>query len=265
MKDCFLLILHLALILSGCQKSSNVIDANELALEDDLQSFIYINEFVGQTPMAVNLWATEPLQSELKRVLGRKYDTFIKDVKSAEALKKDRVIYTVAAQPGPTNKGYILALFDTTEIQVEVFFIKKDAILEYASEGQRLYWPDEVRNLMYNYLEWSIYEGVLPCADCQGILTTLAMDQIYDSTKFQYFLQQVYLDTLDDDRIFQQRGTFMLRGDGNDANNVIYQLGSDTTEKLLNFLKISDDQLELLDKDHRRIEIDHNIRLHKVN
>lgn len=264
MKICLFLIVYFTFLLSGCQKNSDSSQAN--ALEDNLQSFSYLHEYVGQTPMAVNLWATEPLQSELKKVLGSKYSTFMKHMENAKVLKRDRVIYTIAAIPDSVTKGYTLALFDTADIQAEIFFLKKDTILEYASEGDRLYWPDEFRNLMYNYQEWRVYEGVLPCANCQGILTNLAIHQSYDSDKPQYFLQQIYLDTLGNNEIFQQRGEgLVVSGNGSDTNATVYQFGNDSTEKVLSFLKIGEDQLELLDHDLKRVKKDHSIKLSKTH
>lgn len=264
MKICPLLIIYFMLLLSGCRQNSDSDQTN--AIEDELQSFDYLNEHVGQTPTAVNLWTTEPLQTELKKVLGGKYATFIKHMENAKVLKRDRVIYTIAALPDSATHGYTLALFDTTDIQAEIFFLQKDTILEYASEKSRLYWPDECRNLMYNYQGWHVYEGLLPCADCPGILTTLAIVQNSTDDKIQYFLQQKHLDTLDDNEVFQQRGAgLLLSATYSDTTALIYQLGNTSTEKLISFLKLDEAQLELLDRDLKRISTDHNIKLNKIN
>ena len=60
-----------------------------------------------------------------------------------------------------------------------------------------------------NALDWSgVYEGVLPCADCEGIKTTITLNQ--DLT----FIKQVqYLGK--NDQIFENKGTFQWNETGN--------------------------------------------------
>lgn len=63
--------------------------------------------------------------------------------------------------------------------------------------------PAAVGDTSANALDWSgTYQGVLPCADCEGIKTTLTLNQ--DSS---FMLQTQYLGK--DDQVFEKQGKFV--------------------------------------------------------
>lgn len=62
-------------------------------------------------------------------------------------------------------------------------------------------------HIAQNALDWSgIYTGVLPCADCQGIETTLIINQDLTYLKTEKYLGK--------ESIFEQEGTFIWMNDG---------------------------------------------------
>ncbi|CAE6494749.1 hypothetical protein NMYAN_130098 [Nitrosomonas nitrosa] len=104
-----------------------------------------------------------------------------------------------------------------------------------------------------NSLDWQgRYSGVLPCADCPGIVTllTLDLDQSYRLSK--YYLGK-------DDKLFEQRGVFIWEENG----NVIHlQNSPDGPDRY----QVGENILFQLDKQGKRISGDlaeHYI-LHKV-
>lgn len=104
-----------------------------------------------------------------------------------------------------------------------------------------------------NSLDWQgRYSGVLPCADCPGIVTllTLDLDQSYRLSK--YYLGK-------DDKLFERRGVFIWEENG----NVIHlQNSPDGPDRY----QVGENILFQLDKQGKRISGDlaeHYI-LHKV-
>jgi copper homeostasis protein (lipoprotein) len=101
-----------------------------------------------------------------------------------------------------------------------------------------------------------LYVGTLPCADCRGIRTELSLyvkgaNQFSDAT---YTLRETYLGASGDERSFESVGRWtILRGNRADPNATIYQLNPDQPRKIRNFLRISDEELRLLDRQQNAI------------
>ncbi len=90
----------------------------------------------------------------------------------------------------------------------------------------------------------AVYEGVLPCADCQGIRTELTL---FDGD-FTYRLVETYLGTPDGDRTVESDGRWsLLRPDRRDPEVAIYQLRPDEPGDVRNFLVVDDQQIRQLD------------------
>ncbi len=264
MKYHLYLIVFLFLALIGCRKSQHSQNTMSAILSPD--SLHYINEFIGEKPMAVDLWNTEPLQSELKKILGNQFDSFLQDVASAQELKRDQVIYTIAALSDSLTeiKGYTVALFDTAINKVEVFFLKNKEARNFQSEGEGLYIPDEVRNLMYQYLNWNVYEGILPCADCEGIKTELALEPIQNQTDGRYFLQQTYLYTDNAVKTFQWEGVYSIQHESAQiSSDTVYQIKRNQPVDMLYFSKMAESNLEFLDNNPRGKKSDGPLILEK--
>ena len=73
-------------------------------------------------------------------------------------------------------------------------------------------------------VDWvGIYQGILPCADCEGIKTQIVLNQ-----DFSYVLETQYLGT--DKKTFKSKGNFKWNETGSkitldNENNQIYQVG----------------------------------------
>lgn len=90
-----------------------------------------------------------------------------------------------------------------------------------------------------NALDWEgTYSGITPCADCEGIRTTVTLSK---ENKFIY--QTQHLGT-GDDAILTDTGTFTW----NDSNTVIHLIIADATEGLPD-MQVGGNKLTLLDED----------------
>ena len=99
------------------------------------------------------------------------------------------------------------------------------------------------------------FEGVLPCADCQGIKTELALYQdAANSENNTYTLKETYLGNQTGDTSFNSSGKWdILRGIKGDPNAEVYFLNYDEPEESRYFLKKSEDSIMMLDKEQQVI------------
>ena len=96
----------------------------------------------------------------------------------------------------------------------------------------------------------AVYEGVLPCAGCQGIRTTLTL---FDED-FTYRLVETYLGTSGGDRTVESDGTWSLRRPSRkDPEAAVYQLRPDEPGDVRNFLIVDEQRVRLLDRDGKEI------------
>lgn len=97
----------------------------------------------------------------------------------------------------------------------------------------------------------AIYEGVLPCADCQGIRTELTL---FDEDP-TYKLVETYLGTPDGERTVESEGRWSLRRPvQRDPEVTVYQLDPDKPEKARSFLIVDEKQIRQLDREGREME-----------
>jgi uncharacterized lipoprotein NlpE involved in copper resistance len=112
------------------------------------------------------------------------------------------------------------------------------------------------------------YAGTLPCADCRGIRTTVAL---YARDRLQtgdgtFDLSEEFLGTRDGDRRFDARGRWIvLRGTPTDVDATVYQLTVNQAKRVLYFLRVGDDALRLLDNQQREIRSPGNHALARVS
>ena len=95
------------------------------------------------------------------------------------------------------------------------------------------------------------YTGILPCADCAGIRTDLWVyaDQPSGEAR-RYGLRETYIGTRNGDRTFERSGHLkVVQGAKSDPKATVYQLDSDQPDGRRNFLRASDTELRLLDRD----------------
>lgn len=104
------------------------------------------------------------------------------------------------------------------------------------------------------------FVGVLPCADCPGIATSLTLTRegefVAEGT---YRLEQTYIDR--GPAIVTTGLWTTLRGDAEDEDAVVYQLEPDHPEKSRNFVKLDEARILQLDRELRRIPTKANLVL----
>ena len=111
------------------------------------------------------------------------------------------------------------------------------------------------------------YRGMLPCADCSGIDTELAMyaKSPNEAVNTHYVLKRTYQKGRGSGKSFAESGSWtLLRGTPDDPDATVYQLTDSRTGNVTNYLKVGANQLEQLDKDQHRIDSKLNFRLTKV-
>lgn len=99
------------------------------------------------------------------------------------------------------------------------------------------------------------YAGVLPCADCSGILTELRLYAEQPSGRAAHYeLTETYLGSRDGDRSIGTTGRWTtVRGAASDKDAAVIQIDLGRIDALKNFLRVGDDELRLLDRNRREI------------
>ena len=123
--------------------------------DDDLD---YIAEYLGKRPAEVDLWQSEPLRSELQRLLGDEFSFYTEVMQEAMALKKDRVLYSIGIAPDHAVPGIGYLLVDTENDKLKVFGVFGDHKVEAQSRGEPLYLPQEVKDQVERVLNMEQYE-----------------------------------------------------------------------------------------------------------
>lgn len=97
------------------------------------------------------------------------------------------------------------------------------------------------------------FEGVLPCADCEGIKMELTLYQdAANSENNSYTLNETYLGNQTGDTSFSSTGKWdILRGIKGSPDAIVYFLNYDEPDDSRYFLKKSEDSLLMLDKDQQ--------------
>ena len=114
----------------------------------------------------------------------------------------------------------------------------------------------------------SRYEGILPAADCPGILYQLALRHRQHSGDGSFLLRLTYLEAENGrDVAFVYTGKRLTqRGTPEDPDATVWQLIADQGEDVYNFLQEKDGQsLTLLDRDFRKSRLPLNYTLKKVD
>src|SRR4029434_9458109 len=97
----------------------------------------------------------------------------------------------------------------------------------------------------------AIYEGVLPCADCEGVRTVLTL---FDED-FTYKLVETYLGAPNSERTVEADGTCALtRPVQKDPEVTVYQLNPGKPEQARTFLIVDERRIRQLDGAGREME-----------
>ncbi len=102
------------------------------------------------------------------------------------------------------------------------------------------------------------FSGVLPCADCKGILTEITLN----SDSLTYHIQQTYQGKDTGDTILTGTGSYVRNLSAGDAS-IIYQLNASRPDDVRYFKAKGDSALIMLDKQQKEIKSSLNYRLVK--
>ncbi|MDP4240723.1 MAG: copper resistance protein NlpE [Bacteroidota bacterium] len=114
----------------------------------------------------------------------------------------------------------------------------------------------------------SVYEGTLPCSDCQGIKTTLTLYQNKAKKQNTYKLQEIYIGQ-NDDKAFETDGTWVaVKGTKEDPNAIVYQLSVQNEDPedsdVINYLVVDKNTIKLLDEEMNQYESKANYNLTRI-
>jgi uncharacterized lipoprotein NlpE involved in copper resistance len=104
----------------------------------------------------------------------------------------------------------------------------------------------------------TVFEGTLPCADCDGIKTTLTLFQNKPKNQYTYKLHEVYLGQ-NNDKAFETYGKWVaLKGTQEDPNALVYQLAVQNEDPedadVINYLIVNKNTIKLLDNEMNEFE-----------
>ena len=119
--------------------------------------------------------------------------------------------------------------------------------------------PDATRMLI------GVFEGVLPCADCEGIKTELTLYQdVANADNNNYILKETYLGINTGDTTFTSKGKWdIVKGMKTDKDASVFFLNYDRPDELKYFLKEDDATIVMLDKEQNKINSPLNYTLRK--
>jgi copper homeostasis protein (lipoprotein) len=95
------------------------------------------------------------------------------------------------------------------------------------------------------------YRGVLPCADCPGIDTTVRLFAAADGAEDhgRYLIRRVYQERKSS---YTEAGTWNLeKGTPDDPSASVYVLKPKTGSGVTNFLRVGDGEIKQLDNDRK--------------
>jgi copper homeostasis protein (lipoprotein) len=110
---------------------------------------------------------------------------------------------------------------------------------------------------------FGFYVGTLPCADCSGIRTELNLFAPEGSgVDASYWLKETYLGRPGKDATFESGGSWKAQPGTHDPQATVYRLTEARSRESRFLLKVSDDELRMLDRSGRTIEskLDYSLR-----
>ena len=97
----------------------------------------YLEQYTGQTPAAAGIWNTEPLHTQLKEMIGDRYDQFVRYMGNAGPLTRDKYLYSFA----PIAGGYAYLLIDTHTNKIAASIHTAIEIENFQSPGESFTLP----------------------------------------------------------------------------------------------------------------------------
>jgi uncharacterized lipoprotein NlpE involved in copper resistance len=97
------------------------------------------------------------------------------------------------------------------------------------------------------------YKGTLPCADCEGIETTIVMNIDTVNYHHTFELKETYLGKPDGENTFSQKGTLAILY-SKDSTQLFYRLNAENDNRVLVFRKTGEDELRMMTSDEQEID-----------
>ncbi|KEO74858.1 copper resistance protein NlpE [Anditalea andensis] len=112
--------------------------------------------------------------------------------------------------------------------------------------------------------EWLLYEGTIPCADCQGITMQLKLENRSGNDENRYELSETYLGTKEGNRTFKSSGYYQITyGHGSDPTAILITLQDrNDTHRML--IQEASQDLKMLDQNGKPIDSQLNYTLRKL-
>lgn len=112
---------------------------------------------------------------------------------------------------------------------------------------------------------WVYYSGVLPCADCSGIITELKLENSPEKLERTYELTETYLETRDGDRKYVSSGVYeVIYGLEDKPGAMAIRLLDEESIPSKSFLQDKSGKLILLDQQEKIIASELNYTLEMV-
>ncbi|MBD3630045.1 copper resistance protein NlpE N-terminal domain-containing protein [Cyclobacterium sp.] len=112
---------------------------------------------------------------------------------------------------------------------------------------------------------WMYYEGLLPCADCEGIRTQLKLENSPEKRERSYELTETYLGTEEGDREFVSSGLYeVVYGLEGEPGAMAIRLLDDSSNAIKSFRQDKEGKLHLLDREEKAIASELNYTLEVV-
>ncbi len=112
-----------------------------------------------------------------------------------------------------------------------------------------------------------VFTGILPCADCEGIETTITLKENKEKNERTYTLKEVYLGQ-GSDKPFETTGMWtIIKGTPSDPNAIVYQLAVENDDPedsdVVNYLVVNNTTIKHIDDEMNEFDSKLNYTLTK--
>jgi len=166
-----------------------------------------------------------------------------------------------ALQDLRTNLDRERALLEERERVLERMEKSAPAAVAPAADSTTVAVAPEPAKTLWERGGWARFEGVLPCAGCDGVKTEITLY----SDGLKYVQNERYLGENSPDRVFTTDGQWTtLRGWEKDEDATVFELDFDRPGHARHFLRINDDLIKLVDLDESKLRKKPNLLLKRV-
>ncbi|MBK6347898.1 MAG: hypothetical protein IPN08_13205 [Bacteroidales bacterium] len=103
-----------------------------------------VRRFIGKRPSEVKLWETEPLCTDLQRILGNEYVSFVELMKNATPLKEEKLIYSIGSHPDLSRIGFGYIIIDPDKNLIRAGMVKPGKHSVYGAKVSEVETPPEI-------------------------------------------------------------------------------------------------------------------------